>query len=255
MTNRSLARMSVNRTAAEGFGRAAAAYERGRPGYPQAAIDWMVDQLGITPVSTVVDLGAGTGKFSRMMRSTGARVIAIEPVAAMRVELTRAAPDVEVLDGTAEAISCADASVDVVTAAQAFHWFAGPAALNEIHRVLRPAGGLGLIWNRRDKRDPLQAAIDAIIRPYRREAPTHERDQWREPMMASALFRPAGAHQFRHEQTVDRDGLVDRVLSISFIATLPDDERSAVGDQVRKLVNQPPIRLPYLTEVFLFRRR
>src|SRR5216117_1930666 len=76
--------MSVNWTAAEGFGRAAAAYERGRPGYPQAAIDWMVDQLGITPISTVVDLGAGTGKFSRMMRSTGARVIAIEPVAAMR---------------------------------------------------------------------------------------------------------------------------------------------------------------------------
>ena len=247
--------MSVNWTAAEGFGRAAAAYERGRPGYPQAAIDWMVDQLGITPISTVVDLGAGTGKFSRMMRSTGARVIAIEPVAAMRVELTSAAPDVEVVAGTAEAISCADASVDVVTAAQAFHWFAGPVALNEIHRVLRPAGGLGLIWNRRDKRDPLQAAIDAIIRPYRAEAPTHERDPWREPMMVSALFRPAGERQFSHEQTVDIEGLVDRVLSISFIATLPEDERATVRDQVRALVDQTPITLPYLTDVFLFRRR
>src|SRR5947207_10920282 len=247
--------MSVNRTAAEGFGRAAAAYERGRPDYPQAAIGWMVDQLGITPVSTVVDLGAGTGKFSRMMRSTGARVIAIEPVAAMRIELTRAAPDVEVLDGTAEAISCADASVDVVTAAQAFHWFAGPAALNEIHRVLRPGGGLGLIWNRRDKRDPMQAAIDAIIRPYRAEAPTHERDPWRGPMMVSALFRPAGERQFSHEQTVDIEGLVDRVLSISFIATLPEDERATVRDRVRALVDQTPITLPYLTDVFLFRRR
>ena len=247
--------MSVNRTAAEGFGRAAAAYERGRPGYPQAAIDWMVDQLGITPVSTVVDLGAGTGKFSRMMRFTGARVIAIEPVAAMRVELTRAAPDVEVLDGSAEAISCADASVDVVTAAQAFHWFAGPVALNEIHRVLRPAGGLGLIWNRRDKRDPLQAAIDAIIRPYRAEAPTHERDPWREPMMVSALFRRAGERQFSHEQTVDIERLVDRVLSISFIATLPEDERATVRDQVRATVDHTPITLPYLTDVFLFRRR
>jgi len=90
--------MSVNWTAAEGFGRAAAAYERGRPGYPQAAIDWMVDQLGITPASTVIDLGAGTGKFSRMMRWTGARVIAIEPVAAMRVELANAVPGVSRLD-------------------------------------------------------------------------------------------------------------------------------------------------------------
>ncbi len=247
--------MSVNRTAAEGFGRAAAAYERGRPGYPQAAIDWMVDQLGITPVSTVIDLGAGTGKFSRMMRSTGARVIAIEPVAAMRVELANAVPGVEVLDGTAEAIPCADGSADVVTAAQAFHWFNGAAALREIHRVLRRGGGLGLIWNRRDKRYPVQAAIDEIIRPYRGRAPSHERDQWREPMTVSALFDPAGERQFSHEQAVDVEGLVDRVLSISFIATLPDDERATVADQVRALVDQTPITLPYLTDVYLFRRR
>ena len=247
--------MSVNWTAAEGFGRAAAAYERGRPGYPQAAIDWMVDQLGITPVSTVVDLGAGTGKFSRMMRSTGARVIAIEPVAAMRVELANAVPGVGVLDGTAEAIPCSDAFADVVTAAQAFHWFNGASALSEIRRVLRLGGGLGLIWNRRDKRYPLQAAIDEIIRPCRGRAPGHERDQWREPMMASALFDPAGERQFSHEQTVDVEGLVDRVLSISFIATLRDDERATVADRVRALADQTPITLPYRTDVFLFRRR
>src|SRR5256885_15113017 len=129
--------MSVHWRAAEGFGRAAAAYERGRPGYPQAALDWMVERLGITPDSTVVDLGAGTGKFSRMMRATGARVIAVEPVAAMRVELARAVPGIEVLDGTAEAIPWPDASADAVTAAQAFHWVGGPAALSEIHRVFR----------------------------------------------------------------------------------------------------------------------
>ncbi|TMD85418.1 MAG: class I SAM-dependent methyltransferase [Chloroflexi bacterium] len=247
--------MSIHRTAAEGFGRAAAAYERGRPGYPQAAIDWMVDQLDITSASTVVDLGAGTGKFSRMLRPTGARVIAIEPVAAMRVELARVVPGIEVLDGTAEAIPCGDASADAVTAAQAFHWFSGAAALREIHRVLRPQGGLGLIWNRRDKRDPLQAAIDAIIRPHRGRAPIHERDSWRESMMASALFRPTGERQFSYEQAVDADGLVARVLSISFIATLSDGERSTVRDQVSALVDRTPIMLPYLTDVFLFRRR
>src|SRR2546423_15565316 len=177
MTNRSLARMSVNRTAAEGFGRAAAAYERGRPGYPEAAIDWMVERLRVTPGATGGDRGAGTGKCSSMMHAAGARVIAIEPVAAMRAELAGAVPGVAVLDGTAQAIPCADASADAVTAAQAFHWFSGASALSEIHRVLRPSGGLGLIWNRRDTRDLLQAAIAAVIRPYPGRAPTHERDQ------------------------------------------------------------------------------
>src|SRR5207244_7958461 len=126
--------------------------------------DWLVTSLGIGQGTTVIDLGAGTGKFTRMLRPTGARIIAIEPVPAMRDELGRAVLGVEILDGCAEAIPCADGSADAITAAQAFHWFAGVPALTEMHRVLREGGGLGLIWNRRDQGDALQASLDAIIR-------------------------------------------------------------------------------------------
>src|SRR5947209_1175986 len=107
--------MPIHPTASEGFGRAAPAYERGRPGYPQEAIDWMVTALGVGPGSRVIDLGAGSGKFSRMLAPTGARIIAIEPVAGMRAEFARAVPGIKVLDGTAEAIPAPDGSADAVT--------------------------------------------------------------------------------------------------------------------------------------------
>jgi SAM-dependent methyltransferase len=247
--------MPIHPTASEGFGRAAPAYERGRPGYPQEAIDWMVTALGLGPGSRVIDLGAGTGKFSRMLAPTGARIIAIEPVAGMRAEFARALPGIKVLDGTAETIPAPDGSADAVTAAQAFHWFAGSQSLAEIRRVLRPGGMLGLIWNRRDERDPLQAAIGGIVRPYREGAPSHERDGWREVMRTTTAFVPVAERQFSHRQLVDADGLVDRVVSISFIATLKNSERELVAERIRRLatgMNQ--LTLPYLSDVFLYRR-
>ena len=247
--------MGVHRAAAEGFGRAAATYERGRPSYPEAAVDWLVTSLGIGQGTTVIDLGAGTGKFTRMLRPTGARIIAIEPVPAMRDELGRAVLGVEILDGCAEAIPCADGSADAITAAQAFHWFAGVPALTEMHRVLREGGGLGLIWNRRDQGDALQASLDAIIRRYRGRAPAHEANSWREVIQSSPLFQPAGERQFRYAQVVDPDGLVDRVLSISFIAMLGERDRAAVAEELRDLARgQALFALPYRTDVFLFRR-
>lgn len=97
--------------------------------------------MGVGHSTTVVDLAAGTGKLTRVLVTTGARVVAVEPVPAMRTELSKVVPGVEVLDGTAEAIPLPDASADAVTVAQAFHWFQGAAALTEIHRVLRARGG------------------------------------------------------------------------------------------------------------------
>lgn len=247
--------MGVHQAAVEGFGRAAAAYEPSRPNYPEAAVDWLVSSLGIRQGTTVIDLGAGTGKFTRMLRPTGARLIAVEPVPAMRDELDRAVPGVEVLDGAAEAIPCADASADAITAAQAFHWFAGEPALAEMHRVLRRRGGLGLVWNRRDQGDGFQSGLDAVIHRHRGRAPAHEADGWHEIIRSSPLFRPAGQRQFRHEQVVDADGLVDRVLSISFIAMLTDRDRASVAEEIRGLAQgRAQIVLPYHTDVLLFRR-
>jgi ubiquinone/menaquinone biosynthesis C-methylase UbiE len=215
----------------------------------------MIGQLGISSRSTVVDLGAGTGKFTRMLLPGGARLIAIEPVAAMREAFQRAVPNVSVIDATAEELPLADGSMDAVVAAQAFHWFATSAALAEIHRVLRPDGGLGLIWNRRDLGDPLQAALDQIVAGYRGEAPSHERDSWRDVVSSSGAFRLMSEQRYPMEQVVDAEGVVDRVLSISFMASLEDAERAAIAEKILALL---PARaghvLRYRTDVFIYRR-
>ena len=190
-----------------------------------------------------------------MLQPTGVRLIAVEPVSAMPEELARAVPGVEVLDGTAQAIPCADGSAEAITAAQAFHWFADVPALTEMHRVLRERGGLGLIWNRRDQDDALQTDLDAIIRRYRGRAPAHETEHWRDAIVSSTLFRPAGERLFRHRQVVDAARLVDRVLSISFMATLSDEDRAAVAAEVRDVMRgRAQIALPYRSDAFLFRR-
>ena len=139
----------------KGLARSVAAYERGRPGYPRAAVDFLA-RLRLGPGRTVVDLAAGTGKLTRLLLATGAEVVAVEPVAEMRAALPAGARTV---DGTAEAMPLTTASADAVAVAQAFHWFDGDAALAEIHRVLRPGGALALVWNRRRMDEPLNQAI------------------------------------------------------------------------------------------------
>ena len=116
----------------------------------------------------MLDLAAGTGKLTRLLVPSGANVIAVEPVREMRAELERRVPAVAALAGTAEQIPLADGYVDAVTVGQAFHWFDADEALREIHRVLQPGGGVALVWNARDERNPLQAALSEIDRPARR---------------------------------------------------------------------------------------
>ena len=137
----SIAVMSdVHATAALGFGRAADTYVRGRPDFPPAALSWLREDLGVRPGTPVIDLGAGTDKFTRLLVEAGATVTAVEPIAAMREQLCRELPDVKALAGNAQHIPLADASVGAVVCAQAFHWFATPEALAEIRRVLKSGG-------------------------------------------------------------------------------------------------------------------
>ena len=125
----------IHPTAAAGFSLGAAAYERGRPGYPAEAIGWLAEQLGLRAGRTVLDLAAGTGKLTRALVETGAEVVAVEPVDEMRAQLEAAVPAARALAGTAEEIPLADGAVDAVTVAQAFHWFDRDAAFTEIHRA------------------------------------------------------------------------------------------------------------------------
>ena len=229
--------------ATRGFGLAADAYERGRPDYPQAAIDWIVERLGIGPGKTVVDLAAGTGKLTRLLVPTGADVVAVEPIAEMRAKIEGA----RAVEGTAEAMPLGDASADAVTVGQAFHWFRAEDALAEIHRVLRPGGGLALVWNVRDESHPLNAGASAIIAPLEGGVPRGRKRDWAEVIGASETA------SFPHEQLLDEDGFVERFLSISFVAAAPEPARAEVAEQLRALARgaETPIRLPYVTEVYL----
>jgi SAM-dependent methyltransferase len=212
-----------------------------------------VDALGLRPGRTVLDLAAGTGKLTRLLVPSGANVLAVEPVHEMRAELERRVPGVAVLAGTAERLPLRDASVDAVTVAQAFHWFDADAALREIHRVLSPGGGVALIWNARDERDALQAALSSVIDPLEGDTPRRKGRDWKTLLAGSGLFERTERRLFEHVQETDEQGVVERVTSISFIAAAAPEVRADVERRVRALVAeaQPPIRLPYMTELYL----
>jgi SAM-dependent methyltransferase len=253
--------MSIHPAAANGFERAPEAYERGRPDYPSAAIDYLCDAFAVTPSCTVVDLGAGTGKFTQRIANR-ARVIAVEPVEAMRAELSARHLPVEILTGTAEAIPLAARSASAVVCAQAFHWFNGAAALSEIHRVLAPGGKLGLIWNVRDESVAWVARLTGLIDRYEGDVPRYRTGAWRSAFNATALFTPLASVAFDHVHRGARDMVLDRVLSISFIAALSSEEKNEIRTDVLNLLDTDPelkgraeIAFPYRCEVFWCERR
>jgi SAM-dependent methyltransferase len=248
--------VSIREEAAVGFQQGADAYERGRPGYAPEVVRWLTEELRLGPGRTVLDVAAGTGKLTRELLSSGADVIAVEPVSAMRAVLERVVPDARALDGTAEALPIGDGAVDAITAASAFHWFDGPAAAAEFHRVLGPGGRVALLWNRRRLDQPIHQSVDEIIGRYRRRTPSDHRGEWREPLESGGLFTPAAERQVPFEQVLDADGFVDRFSSISYVAALPDDERARVVEGLRALAAgaEQPIRLGYTAEVYVYSR-
>lgn len=252
--------MTVNDLAARGFDRAGDAYERGRPSYPRAAVDLLVRELGIAAGSDVLDVGAGTGKFTRLLAPTGARLVAVEPAAGMRAVLAGVLPGLPVLEGSAEALPLGHASVDTVVVAQAFHWFDGPAALAEIARVLRPGGGLGLIWNVRDESAGWVADLTALLDEHAGEAPRYRNGHWRAAFDSTPLFAPLAEHRFASEHAGDVAAMRDRVASVSFVAALPDDARERLLRRVEAVVAPQAdaagrVVMPCRTDVYWTRAR
>jgi SAM-dependent methyltransferase len=251
----------IHESAARGFAASADAYERGRPAYSSEAIARLVSELRIGPGSRVLDLAAGTGKLTRQLLWSGADLVAVEPVAAMLAKLAALAPNVDALEGTAERIPLSDSSVDAVVVGQAFHWFDGERALGEIHRVLRPDGGLGLIWQARDPSRPWVGRLDEIIDRAAGGEPRFKTGAWRGAFDASSLFEPLEHAEFEYVQRADVDAIVDRVGSISYVAAMADARREAVLREVRELLASDPatanrdvIDMPYLAHVYWTRR-
>jgi len=243
--------VSVHETASKAWGDSAEVYERARPGYPPEAIDFL-HGLGLGPDGDVLDVAAGTGKLTRALIAAGARVTAVEPLFAMRQMLQQRLPEATVMEGTAEHIPVQDASMDLVTVAQAFHWFDAEAAMREIARVLRPGGGLAAIWNVRDERVEWMAMIRELIEEHKSGTPDHRSGHWRRPFEAPGTpFGPVKLETFSHSQEVSRADAVDVFASRSYVAALPEPERSALLERVAEQVPRTePVTIPYVTELY-----
>ena len=254
--------MAIHESAAKGFAAGADAYERGRPSYSPEAIAHIVRELRIGSGKTVLDLAAGTGKLTRELVPSGAAMIAVEPIPEMRAKLSVAVSQAEIRDGAAEAIPAENHSIDAVVVGQAFHWFDGIRALSELRRVLRPDGGLALIWQSRDASVPWVAKLNEIIDRADDGHPRFRTEAWRQAFDLTALFDPLEKTEFTYVQRAAAETLVDRVASISYVAAMSAARRQVVLDDVRELLATHPatagqgvIDLPHRVHVYVTRPR
>jgi SAM-dependent methyltransferase len=245
----------VHIAAHRGFSEAAASYTRGRPQYPGEIRDWLRDQIGLGPGKLVIEIGAGTGKFTQSLVRTGAQVVAVEPVPAMRAHLSANAPEARVISGSAESIEMNDSTADAVVCAQSFHWFATYRALTEIHRVLKPGGALGLVWNVPDERVSWVAALDQVIRPHETASPVCFRSGAWQQVFPDQRFTALEVAHYAHLHTGSPQRvIVERARSLSFVATLAPEAQSAVVGKLKRLIATLPelrgrrtIEFPYRT--------
>ena len=232
-------------------------YERGRPGWPRQA----VELVGLPSAATVLDVGAGTGKLTRLLVSLFDRVVAVEPSDAMRRRLVMLAPEAEPLAGNAREIPLPDAAVDAVFAAEAFHWFDDDRSLAEIARVLRAGGALGLMWNLpAGPWEPSISTVEILLRerlpeggidsdPLDLGGPRRADGKWR-GSFAAAGFEPLQDIVVPNPQMLDREGLVAYFASMGWMADLADEERLPLLAQVRSLLIAVEYRRSWATHVY-----
>jgi SAM-dependent methyltransferase len=258
-----MARMAVHEVANQGFGREAATYERVRPSYPVDAVSWLAGNLDIGPGRTVLDVAAGTGKLTRLLDPFGATLVAAEPVEAMRRAFVTAVPGVRIVAAVAESLPIRDRSVDAITVAQAFHWFDADRAFEEFHRVLRPGGGVGVIWNARDRSSDWVNEVWSIMNCVEKRAPWRDHENWRDSALGARVgFGSNHNATFRQEQTLTPQGVVERIASVSHVAVLPPDERERVLEEVRTVLTSHPdtrergeLRIPYRVDAYWCERQ
>lgn len=253
---------SLHPAAQKGFSLGAELYQQVRPSYPQEIAFWLQDRLKIDETSTVVDLGSGTGKFLPYLNQTQANVIAVEPVAAMLQQLQQAHPQVESVQAFSHQLPFSSVSIDAVICAQSFHWFANIETLTEIHRVLKPAGQLGLVWNQRDTNVNWVKALADEIAPLEGDTPRYHSEQWKKVFEQQTLFKLIELNTFRllHHGTVEQV-VSNRLLSTSFIAAMPEIEQQRLKVKFEQIVfdftgltAQDQIDFPYTTYAYQFQK-
>ena len=247
--------------AENGFSSAAELYQQVRPNYPQGIVQWLQHDLGIQNESVAIDLGAGTGKFLNYLKQATQNIFAIEPIPAMLEQLKIVHPEVTTLQASSHQINLKSQSVDAILCAQSFHWFAELDTLTEMHRLLKPQGNLGLVWNQRDTNIEWVKALADYIAPFESDTPRFHSDQWQNVFKAQNLFKFESLQTFKQHQTGTVEDVVSkRLLSTSFIAAMTAEEqakmKAAFEDIVQKhtgLSVQDQISFPYITYAYHYR--
>lgn len=221
----------------ERFSNRVANYVKYRPEYPIEVLGLFVEKMGLTPESLVADIGAGTGLSSKLFVENGNRVIAVEPNEKMR-EAARSAfagrENFTVVDGTSEATTLSQASVDFVIAAQAFHWFPFEASRTEFRRILRPKGWIALMWNERKvDATPFLTEYEAFLKRNAADY-EHVRHERIGPVQFAEFFQqPYETAVFTNQQVFDLEGLLGRVASTSYMPSEDDDAFPAMADELK----------------------
>lgn len=244
-----VSREDIRQQRAHSFGAIAGDYERSRPGYPRDAVVWMLGDRA----TTVLDVAAGTGKLTVQLRAHGHSVVALEPSLEMLRQLRSGHPEIPAASGRAEALPFRSDFFDVVTVAQAWHWFDPPMASAELARVLRPGGRACIVWNFRDESTEWVAELSRLIG----SEGTSEADSNSDPLAASEEFSPSSKRTYRFDQPLDRDLLVALVRSRSYVASLPENQRRDLLDRIGRLCEEHPqlagrsrFSMPYRTLVY-----
>ena len=248
-------------------------YDRYRPTYPAALFELIERELALPPRPRVADLGAGTGRASIAMAARGWRVTAVEPGGPM-LDLLRAHAGadrvaVTTVQATAEVTGLESASVDLATAAQAFHWFDKPAALAEMARIVRPGGGVALFWNVRDEaRSPFVADYHRLLERYGGVAEgkylqagrAAGRGATREALGAAPGFEAPVLHELRHQLATRPDDFIGMAFTASYVRALTAEQQAAFRAELTALLadhglaSEAPFTIPYRIDCWLARR-
>jgi SAM-dependent methyltransferase len=202
----------------ERFSDRAKDYAKYRPSYPAEAIARILEGLNRTNSVIAADIGAGTGISSRLLADRGIKVIAIEPNEAMR-QVAATHPLVEWRDGSAEATSLPDNSIDLIACFQSFHWFNPEPTLQEFDRILKPGGKIALIWNDRDFEggDEFTCRHNLIIIKASNNSPIHSRLDGKSDLSINSLLPNVKHYIFPYREALTKDSLIGLALSASYI--------------------------------------